>query len=68
MQLLHDLELLIDGLTAPRRVYWDSQGRVLSLPWEAKDFDSLELPDLSSYSDPRITGRKDVSEVSVCVK
>ena len=24
--------------------HWDSQGRVRTLPWEAKGFDSLELP------------------------
>jgi hypothetical protein len=44
MHAAHTPELLIDGLTAPRRVSLDGQGRV-SLPWEAKGLDGLELPD-----------------------
>ena len=45
MQQEHDLKLPIDA-RPPRRVYWDGQGRV-SLPWEAKALDGLELPDVS---------------------
>jgi hypothetical protein len=46
MQAAHDSKLLIDGISAPAVFHWDSQGRV-SLPWEAKALDGLELPDLT---------------------
>ena len=55
MQVLHDLELLIDGLTAPRRVSLDGQGRV-SLPWEARALDGLELPNQMPLSSEPVVG------------
>ena len=43
MQAAHEQKLLIEA--APAVFHWDSQGRV-SLPWEAKALDGLELPNL----------------------
>jgi hypothetical protein len=48
MQALHDVELLIDASQPPAVFHLIVKKGFLS--WEAKGFDGLELPNLSSFS------------------